>query len=484
LDDRPSSTPAPDAAPLPRRSLHRRLAWLLVGPLVVLSALSAVAAYLVALDAARTAYDRSLLDPALALARFVELRDGAIELSLPSTAIEALRIDSSDRVYYRVTDDRGNEIASNGVWADKPRAKDAERPVFFDTTVGGEPVRGVVLPVVTDRGTASVEVAETMVKRTALVREVLIATIVPEVIVITTAAFLLWLGIRLGLAPLERLRDEISARSPADLRPVATGSVPDEVRPVVIALNELLDRLRRALDSQKQFIGNAAHQLRTPLAGLSAHAELALRQPSSGELRRLIETLESETKRTTHLVNQLLTLARAEPAGAAIERQPVDLEEVVNQAANGWVRMAISKDVDLGFDLAHAWTYGEPLLVRELIGNLVDNAVHYTPAGGSVTVRTREASGRSVLEVEDNGPGIAPEQRSRVLERFYRVPGSTGQGCGLGLAIVKDIAERHGASVTLDAGAGGRGTLVRVAFPRLEVRAPATSGRGGQPAVL
>lgn len=453
-----------------RASLASRLTWLILVPLILLSAISAVAAYFVAVDAARRAYDRSLLDPALALARFVDVRDGQLRLALSGNAIEALRVDSSDRIFYRITDATGTVVDSNASLSAPPRIPEGETHVFFDTVLATEPMRAVVLSAPTERGRITVEVAETLVKRNLLVREVLTATLGPELVVVIAAGFLLWLGIRLGLAPLERLRAEISERSPSDLRPVAIAGVPEEVRPLVNGINDLLGRLRAAIESQRQFIGNAAHQLRTPLAGLSAHAELALREPASGELRRLLETLNAETRRTTHLVNQLLVLARAEPgASSGTERQPVDLEEVVNQAATTFVRSALEKNLDLGFDLAHAWIHGESLLVRELLANLIDNAIHYTPAGGVITVRTREEGDDSLLEVEDNGPGIPTSLRGKVMERFYRVPGSSGQGCGLGLAIVRDIAERHGARVSIDAGAGGVGTLVAVRFPRLRV---------------
>lgn len=477
LSPEPSRRSTPNVAP--RVSLQRRLNWLLLVPLALLSGLSAVAAYLIGIDAARRAYDRSLLDPALALARFVEVREGRAQLALPPTAIEALRIDSSDRIYYQLLDAGGFVVVGNAEWPAAPPMPAGETHVFFDTSLAGEPVRAVALIATTEAGPITVQVAETMVKRVALVREVLIATLVPEAIVIGSAVFLLWFGVRLGLAPLERLREEIRERTPADLRPVPVDTVPDEVRPLVTGLNDLLERLRGALESQRQFIGNAAHQLRTPLAALSAHAELALREPSSGELRRLLQILQSETQRTTHLVNQLLTLARAEPGNAAtIDRRPVDLRECVNQAADTYVRLALAKDIDLGFDLSSAWTVGEPLLVRELLGNLIDNAIHYTPRGGTVTVRTREVAAIAELEVEDNGPGIAPELRERVFERFYRVPGSAGEGCGLGLAIVRDIAARHAAELVIESGEGGLGTRVRVRFARLQVPdAPASRER-------
>lgn len=456
-------------------SLQRRLAWWLVGPLVVLAALSAIPAYYIASDAANNAYDQSLLDPALALAKYVRVAEDGVRLELPAVAIEALRIDTSDRVYYSIVGPDGKTVAGNADLPIAPVAVRGNSPVFFDANVGNEPARLVAVRVPSDRGVVTVEVAETRVKRIALVREVLFGMIVPELIVVLAAAVLLTIGIRLGLAPLERLRGELSERSPADLRPVAEHGVPQEVRPLVAGLNQLLARLRATLDSQQQFIANAAHQLRTPLAGLSAHAELALREPATGELRRLLQTMHGETQRTTHLVNQLLALARAEPgAGTHATQQPVNLEEVVSQGASEWVHRALARNIDLGFDLHAAWTVGEALLLRELAANLIDNAITYTQAGGTVTVRTRTTADTSLLEVEDDGPGIPEAERARVFERFYRIPGTAPEGCGLGLAIVRDIAMRHGGTVTIDAAAPLGGTHVRVSFAQLkaEVRPP------------
>lgn len=463
-------------------SIRRRLGLLLAVPLVVLLIVSAFFSYRVAVDAARDAYDRSLLDPAIALSRFVRFdATKPPELDLPEAALDALRIDSSDRMFYRILGPDGAVIAANSNLSAPPRPAPGETHVFYDI-LGTERLRAVALFVGSKQGEFIVNVAETTVKRNALVREVLIATVVPEALVILTAVVLLSIGIRLGLAPLERLREEIAKRSPADLRPVADADAPREVQPLLASLNQLLGRMRGTLDSQQQFIGNAAHQLRTPLAGLSAHAELALRESSSGELRRLLETLHGETRRTTHLVNQLLVLARAEPRGGSeAERTPVNLPDVVNMAASEGVQRALVRNIDLGFDLASAWTLGEPLLLRELVANLLDNAIDYTPKGGSVTIRTRAITNERVcvLEVEDDGPGIAPDLRQKVFERFYRVPATPAEGCGLGLAIVRDIAVRHLATVAIESGAGGRGTLVRVTLPRLVIEEPTGAAARG-----
>lgn len=454
-------------------SLRRRLLVALVGPLLILIVGSAVFSYHVALDAATTAYDRSLLDPALALAKLVDTRRAGEPIALPEAVLDALRTDALDRVYYRIVDAGGATLAGTSALGPPPPPEPGVTHVFFDTALGGEPLRAVALAVQSRAGPLQIEVAETLVKRNALVREVLIGTVVPELVVTLAAGLLLWFATRRGLAPLDALRQEIAARSPADLRPVPEAGAPEEVRPLVRTLNGLLTRLRNALSSQEQFIGNAAHQLRTPLAGLSAHAELALREPASGELKRLLGSVYAETQRTAHLVNQLLALTRAEPGGAPhASREPADLAAIVNEGATPWVHRALERDIDLGFDLASARLLGEPALLRELVGNLLDNAINYTPRGGSVTVRTRTEASRTILQVEDTGPGIDPALRPRVTERFFRLPGTPGDGCGLGLAIVQDITLRHGGAIELRDGRDGRGLLVNVTFPALAANAP------------
>ena len=302
-----------------------------------------------------------------------------------------------------------------------------------------------------------------------MVREMLVAMLSSEVLVAAAAIVLLWLGIGRGLAPLDRLRDEIAARSPQDLRPVSIDDKPGEVKPVIGAINQLMHRLKSAIDSQQRFIANAAHQLRTPLAGLKTHAELARRQPSTDELKALLDIIAGETERTSHLINQLLTLARAEP-GAGDEEigAPLNLREVANRVAQDWVPRAMSKDIDLGFELKDAWVLGDALLLRELLANLVDNSISYTQAKGSVTVRTFRRGAESILEVEDDGQGIPPDERSRVFERFYRAQGTPGEGCGLGLAIVSEIARRFGGQVEIQTPSTGRGTLIRASFRSLQ----------------
>jgi two-component system sensor histidine kinase TctE len=313
-----------------------------------------------------------------------------------------------------------------------------------------------------------------------MIREMLLGALLSELFIAAMAIALLWYGVGRGLEPLEALRDEIAARSPQDLRAVTTADKPAELAPIVSALNGLLSQLQSAIERQQRFISNAAHQLRTPLSGLKMHAELARREPSSTEMRDLLDMISGETDRTVRLVNQLLTLARAEPDPAtASMSDPVNLHELGNRSVQEWLGRAVHKGIDLGFELEDAWTTGDSLLLRELLANLIDNAVAYTPSGGHITVRTTERNGNAIVEVEDSGRGIPEAERDRVMERFYRTQGTPGEGSGLGLAIVAEIASRHGARVEILSASGGAGTLVRASFPALKRRQIAT----GKPAV-
>src|SRR2546422_2379467 len=286
-------------------SLRRHLTYWLIGPLLLLVVAGSFVSYRIALDAATKAYDSALLDPVLAIASHLRRTGSRLELDLPSIAIEALRIDTEDRVYYQVLGPDGELIAGTPRLPAPPERLAPEEHVFYDARLEGERVRIAARAVKVEPGIAIVQVAETLVKRDKLVLELLVASTVPQLLIAFAAVALFWLGIGQGLRPLDRLRDEIAARSPRDLRPVSEQDKPQEVRSLVGALNRLLSRLNAAIESQQRFSANAAHQLRTPLAGLKTHAELARRQPSTSELSRS-EEHTSELQSRLHLVCRLL----------------------------------------------------------------------------------------------------------------------------------------------------------------------------------
>ena len=466
--------------PLRTSSLRSLLTWWLVWPLATLVLVSAIPTYYLALAAANSAYDSALLDPALAISSHVVINDHKIAVDLPLSALDALRIDTRDRIFVQVRNSRGDTALGTTTLPSPEDPIPVGEHVFYNGVLNGERIRIAALQVPHPTGPILVQVAETTVKRDTMVREMLVAMLSSEVLVAATAIVLLWLGIGRGLEPLDRLRDEIAARSPQDLRPVSVDDKPAEVKPVIGAINQLMNRLKSAIDSQQRFIANAAHQLRTPLAGLKTHAELARRQPSTDELRALLDIIAGETERTSHLINQLLTLARAEPGSGDAEMAiPLNLREVANRVAQDWVPRAMAKDIDLGFELDDAWVIADALLVRELLANLVDNSLSYTPANGSVTVRTLHLGTESIVEVEDDGQGIPVDERSRVFERFYRARGTSGEGCGLGLAIVSEIARRFGGRVEIQTPPSGKGTLIRARFKNLlPMPSPDIDGRG------
>jgi two-component system sensor histidine kinase TctE len=449
----------------PERSVRSRLLVWLLGPLALLLSGSAVFAYHTALGIATDAYDRSLLDPALAIAQQLNVSDAGISLEMPEAALEALRVDTSDELFFSVTQ-RGRVLLGPDSLPPPPTEPIPGAPIYYDTVYRGEPVRVAALAVHVAGGPVIVQAAETLVKRNRLVQHVLFAYMGLGLAIFAVTAAAVWIGVARGLAPLDKLRAELATRSHRDLRPVAEGQAPFEVRPLVRELNELLRRLAESIELQQRFVADAAHQLRTPLAALQAQVEAARGEELPDALARSLDQLQAATRRAAHLSRQLLTLAQVDPsAERPYSPQPTDLAELLQRDVSDWIARADARRIDLGFELGAAPVSAEPELVVEAASNLLDNALSYTPGQGEVTLRTGRRDGVSYLEVEDNGPGIPEAERSYVFERFHRVKGTPGPGAGLGLAIVREIANRHGASVDLGPGAGGRGTRVSVSFP-------------------
>jgi len=448
-------------------SIRRRLLVFLISSLVLMVSGAAIVTYWVAQRSANDAYDRSLLDPAFDIADNVNVDATGAHVDLPQKALEALVFDQVDKVIYQVRSPT-NAIVDGVRDLPSPQDFGREPHIFFDSVYRGEAIR--VAAVRAPNGFV-VQVGETLHKRNRLVGEILFAELVPTLLIAVGSIALAWLGISRGLIPLEDLRSELSNRAPRDLRPLATAAVPIELAPVVNAFNDLLDHLRDASTMQQRFLANAAHQLRTPLAGLQMHLELLFRRDLPADLRAELERMHSATVRASRLANQLLALAKAESVpDHGREFEIIDLRTVADAAARDWAAKAIAQHVDLGFSLERAVILGDPLLLPELIDNLIDNALRYTGAGGSVTVGTGCSGEVPYLSVEDTGLGIPLAERSKVLDRFYRIAGTPGEGSGLGLAIVQEVVDRHGGTLEITAGASGRGTCVRVMFPRKRER--------------
>ncbi len=398
----------------------------------------------------------------------MRISGGSYTFDLPGVAERALRTDQFDTIYYSVRNPEGAPLAGDPELPPIPAGRSpAENVVAYDGIYRNAKVRVVAMALPCEGRTCTVYVAETTRKRSALARNIVLSSVVPAVLIALAALSVVWFGVKRGLAPLRALSEEIRARSARDLRPIDLAHSPDEAKPLVQGLNQLLGRVDEANRNQQRFLANAAHQLRTPLAGLQAHTELALAQPVPEQVRAELEHVHGATVRTARLASQLLALARVEPGGRLAPSARVNLRRIAEESADEWVQRALAKDIDFGFELADAEINGEEFLLREAYGNLAHNALEYTLRGGHVTVRAGLRNSRPILEIEDDGPGIPATERERVLERFYRVAGSPGSGSGLGLAIVREIALAHGAELLLDAGVHGRGCRATLAFPPL-----------------
>lgn len=454
------------------RTLRSQLLLWVSAPLLALWVMSTMIDHDVATGFVNLNYDRALLDTALDLGRNVREINNQLYLDLPQPVIEMLISGEQGRFYYRANGPVGEYITGDPDLPDPPAEAGEDRVTYYDAVYRNESIRAVALRVPvrpgSGKGAISVQVAEKTSLRTDFARQLMLRMMVPQGILVILAALAVWLGVGLGLRALTSVRTEIENRSHVDLSPIRETNTPYEVRPLVRAMNDLLSRLSAALAAQQRFIADAAHQLRTPVAALKTQAELAVRQVRDGEAQATLQQLHTAADHAARLVNQLLTLARAEPGShRSVMREGVNLAALARETTGEWVPRSLNRGIDLGFDdtSTDATISADPFLVRELLNNLIDNAINYTPAGGHITVRVTTDDDKPSLEVEDNGCGIHKDEREQVFERFYRSAGGSPEGCGLGLAIVREIAQGHGATATILSGANHRGTRVVIAFP-------------------
>jgi two-component system sensor histidine kinase TctE len=507
--------PSPERRPREQRSLFGEILDWMLAPLLLLWPMSVVLTWLVAQGIANKPFDRELGEMVRVLSKEVSVHaaDGRAQavFKLPVAASEILRTDEADDIYYQVLGLRGEYLSGDRVLpvpGDDDRAPPGEVR-FRDDNVNNEGVRVAYMWVTvqerpTDRdGAASsmeaplIQVAETLGKRSRLATEIIKGVILPQFVILPLAVLLVWLALARGFAPLNELQQRIRRRDSSDLSPIDERQAPEEVAPLVRAINDLLARLDQSMRSQKHFLADAAHQLKTPLAGLRTQAELAQRQIDAGQydpqaLKKSLQQIARSSQSAAHMVNQLLAMARAENQPQASQRQVVNLARLATETVRDFVPRALEKRIDLGYegpgDTAAARhpqglrVLGHALLLRELIRNLVDNALQYTPVGGTVTVRViDDPFGQVVVvQVEDSGPGIAAAERELVFQPFYRALGTNVDGSGLGLAIVREIAVQHHAEVTIaDASARGAapGTLITVRLPASSAIEPEPDAR-------
>jgi two-component system sensor histidine kinase TctE len=450
------------------RSLKTEMLFRLVIPLIFFVIIDAVLSYFVTLHYVDEAYDRWLLDSARSLTQEIKVREGKVFVELPAAALEIFKWDEQDKTYFKITSSEQEILAGDKL---VPEPLDGEtdwsHPVYFNDKLYDEPVRVVSMLIALDTTSERifVHVAETMNKRRAMMMDILLADMIPQLILILLTSIFLLTGLKKGLKPLHLLADKIAQRSSRDLSPIPESHVFLEVRTLTDTINDLLEAHTQAIATQQRFIANAAHQLRTPLAGLRLQAERALREQDLSAMKPALQQIQNSADRMSHLTTQLLVLARSEPIDGGYELVPVDLCKLAKKTCMDWVPKALQRNMEIGFESPEKelFVQGDEILLRELLTNLLDNAIAYGFDNGNILVKLQRYPVPR-LTVEDDGPGIPDTEMVRVFERFYRIAGSPGNGCGLGLSIVKEIADLHKARFELSKSGIRGGTRIDLVF--------------------
>jgi two-component system sensor histidine kinase TctE len=438
-------------------SIRRRLLLFLLPPLTLLMLAGVYINYRTANIFVRAAYDQKLADIAQALAAQLQLSADRAHSDPPSLIAPA-------GVSFSITGSDGRLIAGKPrLSAAPPGSTDLS---YADARVDGRDLRLVTYRVPTPAGVTTITVAEVDDSRSNPGHFILASTWLVDFIQVDVTLLIVWIGVHFGLKPLLTVRQQIEARSARELRPLDAAAVPTEVRPLVDALNLLFEMLSGAARAQSQFVADTAHQLRTPIAGILGSLQVLMREPAAAPVQSRLASLYDGVYLLSHSANQLLALAQADRSTSFADRfLKTDLKAVVEGAVERNVDRAVECGLDLGAECSPASIEANARLLDDLLGNLMDNALKYTPSGGRVTVRCGYEAGLPYMEVEDDGPGIPESERSRVRERFYRLPGSAPGGCGLGLAIVDEICQQHNARLLIETGTGARGVKIRVLFP-------------------
>ncbi|MGB4362056.1 MAG: sensor histidine kinase [Rhodoferax sp.] len=451
-------------------SLKRQLLLWLLLPQLVLFLVGGALAYRMALNYTEKAIDQSLTQSVRSLARQVKPIGSGLLIDFPRAAQDIIEQDPEDRVSYMVSSPPGSFLLGNGQLPGP--AEEVQPPtheaLLYNARVDGKPMRVALIEV--DYGDAGapqrmrVQVAKSLVVQQRLTTELIADMLAPLLLLGIVLSVLVYGGISRGLQPLTRLQAQLGDRRKqalSDVSPIEMAEAPQEVHALASAVNHLLSAVRRSLGQEKRFLNDAAHQLRTPLAGLISQTELALAENDPQALRARLTKVLSGAQRSAHLVQQLLSLARNE---VEVKLQPLDVASLAREVARDWTPRALKAGIDLGYEGAdHLMLAGEAFLLREALNNLIDNALRYAGAGSEVTLRVREQGPQVVLEVADNGPGLSAQDFPHVFERFWRASDVPG-GCGLGLAIVAEIAQRHGGDAQVLA-AQPRGLRVQLCLP-------------------
>jgi len=473
--EKPTTQPRPRkprtgeaGGPLESRSLFGEILDFMLAPLLLLWPLTIVVTLVIARSLADAPYDASLSDRTQSLGQ-------QVQFELTNAGAVTSLADGTRELFSRENDTRNYQVVAPNdqtIFGDPS----LPRPSLYDYPEIGQvsfrnvnhraldlrvaytyvPVRGaedLTRPVL-------VQIAEPLTERRELANRIIKGVIFPQFVILPIASALVWFGLSRGLRPLRGLRDRIRRRRPDDLSPIDPTSAPQEIVPLVESFNELLNQLGTSLETQKRFIADAAHQMKTPLAGIRMQAELALREQEPLDRERSLAQLSRSSERASHLITQLLALARAESLGEKTGFSTLELNSLLREIVIELAPMALAAELDLGLDDPgqSVQIHGNPVLLGEMIQNLVSNAIHYTPTGGVINIRLRTVVGGAVIEIEDDGPGIPIAEREAVFERFYRlrdrVAANEGEarGSGLGLAIVREIAKLHGVQIRIEDG--------------------------------
>jgi two-component system, OmpR family, sensor histidine kinase TctE len=444
-------------------SISRRLIFWLAVPLMLLALCGALVHYFNSVAPGVIDSDRRMKEAANALMSHVVIKDGQVKIDAGAEGKPSLP--PPDSVRYALRDSQGRLVAGDPQLPVVAMNSETSQLLAM-SQVDHRSLRTLATRFDTRAGVIFITVADARAAIEPAARFGFMSTLLWDFVQLDVTLVLVWVGIQFGLRPVKKLRDEIADRSPLDLRPIVESSVPREIAPVVVTLNRLFGMLRTSVQSQQQFIANTAHQLRTPITGMQAQLDLLTAEPAALPIKGRLLTLQEGIRQLAHSANQLLTLARADPAAnVATKNQSVDLKAIVGEVVAKFFDRALQANIDLGVEATPVSIHADPSLLDDLLSNLVDNALKYTPSGGSVTVSAGIHDGKTFLAVEDTGPGIPEQERQRVRQRFYRLPNSPGHGSGLGLAIVDEIARLYSASISIGAGAKDAGTRVVVLFP-------------------
>jgi len=437
-------------------SLRGRLLWFLLAAITIAAVAQATIAYRTALHDADQIFDYHMQQMALSLRSSTPLSNDEARARQ-----EAESAGGNDDMVVQMWSPDGAQMFHS-----VSRARLPQRAVLGFSNVRANSTTYRVFSIQTSNQT--VQVAQDLAVRRNMAGNLALRTLGPIAVMMPILMLVVWWVVSGSLQPVARVRSQVASRQADDLSPVSDTGLPDEVRPLVQELNLLFGRVRTAFEAQQHFVADAAHELRTPLAALRLQAQ-SLDRADTPEARQVaVSRLTAGIDRATRLVEQLLILARQEATaaeGMAAKTRPVDLADLARRTAADLAGVAAAKGVDLGLQQADpASIDGQPDALQILLRNLVDNAVKYTPGGGTVDISVLSGAGTVAVQVEDSGPGIPPDERERVFDRFYRVAGSEAAGSGLGLAIIKAIAERHGAVLTLGSSERLGGLMATVTF--------------------